>query len=160
MNSTPSPSTRPPQRKRAAVVVPASFVAVLTAFSLAGCAETADTAPTGDSPAVVAEIPGTDLHRLTLTERAVERTGIQTASTALDPKTHKLTVPYGAIIYDSAGETWVYTNPEPQVYVRQSITVERINGQVAVLKSGPRAGTTVVTTGAEELLGAEFDVGE
>jgi hypothetical protein len=154
MNSTPS------RGKRAAVVIPASFVAVLTAVSLAGCAQTPDSAPAGDSPAVVAEIPGTDLHRLTLTEQAVERTGIQTAATAQDPRTHKLTVPYGAIIYDSAGKTWVYTNPEPKVYIRRSITVERINGQVALLTDGPPAGTVVVTTGAEELLGAEFDVGE
>jgi predicted small lipoprotein YifL len=159
MNSTPSPSTRPPQRKRTAVVAPASLVAVLTAFSLAGCGQGPDAAP-ADNPAVISEVPGTDLHRLTLTEQAVERTGIQTSSTALDPKTHKLTVPYGAIIYDSSGKTWVYTNPEPRVYVRQAITVERINGQVAQLKAGPRAGTVVVTTGAEELLGTEFDTAE
>ena len=79
---------------------------------------------------------------------------------AVDPQTKKLTVPYGAILYDSSGKAWVYTNPEPRVYVRQSITVQRINGDVAVLTDGPAAGTVVVTTGAEELLGTEFDTAE
>ena len=79
---------------------------------------------------------------------------------AVDPQTQKLTVPYGAILYDSSGKAWVYTNPEPLVYVRQSITVQRINGDVAVLTDGPPAGTVVVTTGAEELLGTEFDTAE
>ena len=80
--------------------------------------------------------------------------------TAVDPQTGKLTVPYGAILYDSSGKAWVYTNPEPRVYVRQAITVQRINGDVAVLTDGPPAGTVVVTTGAEELLGTEFDTAE
>ena len=160
MNSTPSPSTPSPKRNKVAAVIPASVVAVFTALSLAGCGQAPDAAPADNPPAVISEVPGTDLHRLTLTEHAVERTGIQTAATALDPKTHKLTVPYGAVIYDSSGKTWVYTNPEPRVYVRQAITVERINGQVALLMNGPRAGTVVVTTGAEELFGTEYDTAE
>ena len=75
----------------------------------------------------------------------------------MDPKTHKLSVPYWAVLYDSAGKTWVYTNPEPRVFVRQAITVERIDGATALLSEGPAVGTVVVTTGAEELYGAEFD---
>jgi hypothetical protein len=110
-----------------------------------------------DDPAVLTEVPGTDLHRITLTAHAVERLGLKTEATATDPQTQKLTVAYFAILYDATGKTWVYTNPEPQVFVRQSITVERINGDVALLADGPPPGTVVVTTGAEELFGAEFD---
>jgi hypothetical protein len=160
MNSTPSPSTPSARRNKIAAVVLASLMAVFAAPGLAGCSQTPAPEPADNNPAVISEVPGTDLHRLTLTEHAVERTGIQTAVTALDPQTHKLTVAYGAVIYDSEGKTWVYTNPEPRVYVRQSITVERINGQVALLTDGPAAGTVVVTTGAEELFGTEFDTAE
>jgi len=149
-------STLSPRGKKAAASISGAFLSALMAATIAGCSPPAAAEGDGD-PAVVAEVPGTDLHRLTLTERAVERVGIQTAKTATDPQTKKLTVPYGAIIYDSTGKTWVYTNPEPRVYMRQPITVERINGAVAVLTGGPPAGTVVVTTGAEELFGAEFD---
>lgn len=153
MNSTPSQQ----RGNKVASFIIGAFVTALTALSIAGCSPTPAAAPADGDPAVVAEVPGTDLHRLTLTEHAVERVGIETAATATDPQTKKLTVPYGAVIYDSTGKTWVYTNPEPRVYIRQPITVERINGDVAVLTAGPPAGTVVVTTGAEELFGAEFD---
>ena len=153
-------STLSRRGNRLAVFVVAAFLTVFTALSAAGCAQAPEAAPSEGEPAAIAEVPGTDLHRLTLTEHAIERVGIATAVIAMNPQTGKLTVPYGAILYDSSGKAWVYTNPEPRVYVRQSITVQRINGEVAVLTDGPPAGTVVVTTGAEELLGTEFDTAE
>lgn len=152
MNATPSP-----REKKITALILGAVLAAFTALSAAGCAPAPEAAPADNDPVTISEVPGTDLHRLTLTENAVDRTGIQTDATAVDPATGKLTVPYAAIIYDSAGKTWVYTTPEPRVYVRRPITVERINGGVAVLTDGPAAGTAVVTTGAEELFGAEFD---
>jgi len=153
-------STLSRRGNRLAVFVVAGFLTVFTVLSAAGCAQAPEAAQSEGEPAAIAEVPGTDLHRLTLTEHAVERVGIATAVVAMDPQTGKLTVPYGAILYDSSGEAWVYANPEPRVYVRQSITVQRINGDIAVLTDGPPAGTVVVTTGAEELLGTEFDTAE
>ena len=70
--------------------------------------------------------------------------------------TSKKVVPYSAILYDLAGDTWVYTNPEPSVFVREQVDIERIDKDLAVLNSGPAAGTQVVTIGAVELYGAEF----
>ncbi|GAP60233.1 hypothetical protein AHiyo1_37130 [Arthrobacter sp. Hiyo1] len=43
------------------------------------------------------------------------------------------------------------------MYVRQSVSIERIAGEAALLKEGPPIGTVVVTLGAEELFGEEFD---
>lgn len=148
MNSIASPRGR----KLAALTISTSL-----ALGAAGCAQIPEAASANADPAVLAEVPGTDLHRITLTERAVERVDLKTEVTSVDPQTQKLSVSYWAILYDSTGKTWVYTNPEPRVYVRQAITVERINGAVALLSDGPAAGTVVVTTGAEELYGAEFD---
>ena len=68
-----------------------------------------------------------------------------------------MTVPYAAIIYDHGGDTWVYTNPEPEVFVRAAVVVDRIDGDTAHLSEGPEPGTSVVTLGAAELYGAEFD---
>lgn len=68
-------------------------------------------------------------------------------------------VPYAAVLYDLHGETWVFTSPEPLVYVRAPITVDYIEGDLAVLSEGPPAGTEVVTAGASELFGAEIGIG-
>lgn len=143
-----------PARKCAALII-----AAFLSFFAAGCAQVSEAAPVND-PAAIEAVPGTDLHRITLTEHAVQRLGLTTAQTANDSQTRKLTVPYAAILYDSAGKTWVYTNPEPLVYVRAPIIVERINADVAQLVDGPPPGTTVVTTGAAELFGAEFDTAQ
>jgi hypothetical protein len=69
------------------------------------------------------------------------------------------TVPHSAVIYDPRGDAWVYTNPEPLVFVRHRIKVDYIETDQAVLSDGPPAGTPVVTTGAAELFGAEYRVG-
>lgn len=69
-------------------------------------------------------------------------------------------IPYSAVIYDLRGETWVYTNPEPLVFVRHAIHVDYIEGDLAVLLEGPPAGTKVATVGVAELFGTEFGVGK
>ena len=71
----------------------------------------------------------------------------------------KMIVPYGAIFYDSMGNAWVYTNPEGLSYIRAAVTIERIEGDVAVLAAGPEVGTAVVSQGAALLYGTEFGVG-
>ncbi|MBB6403204.1 hypothetical protein [Arthrobacter sp. AZCC_0090] len=135
----------------------ALVVAAFLTLSLPACSQPqAEAVSAADTPATLEEVPGTDLHRITLTERAVERLGLKTGMAASGPQ-GKLTVPYGAILYDSQGKTWVYTNPELRVYVRQAVSIERIAGEAALLREGPPVGTVVVTLGAEELFGEEFD---
>lgn len=68
-------------------------------------------------------------------------------------------VPYASVIYGLHGETWVYANSQPLTFVRESITVDYIEGDMAVLSEGPAANTEVVTAGAAELLGTELGVG-
>jgi hypothetical protein len=71
----------------------------------------------------------------------------------------KKIIPYASVIYDLHGETWTYTNPEPLVYIRQPITVDYIEGDLAILLEGPPVDTEVVTVGVAELFGAESGVG-
>lgn len=73
-------------------------------------------------------------------------------------ETLRKVVPYAAVLYGVHGETWVYSNPEPLVYVRQPIVIDYIEGDVAVLSDGPQVGTAVVTVGATELFGTETGV--
>ncbi len=67
-------------------------------------------------------------------------------------------VPYAAVLYGVNGETWVYTNPEPLVFVREAIAIDYIEGDQAFLSEGPQAGTAVVTVGGAELFGTETGV--
>jgi hypothetical protein len=69
-------------------------------------------------------------------------------------------IPYAAVLYDAKGNTWVYTNPEPLTFVRQSIQMDTVVGDEAILMRGPPIGTAVVTVGGAELYGTEFGVGK
>jgi len=114
-------------------------------------------------PAHVEHIEGEEVSRVTLTEKAAERLAV-TLDVVRDQRvsrsgTARRVVPYGAVLYDVGGRTWVYTSPESLVFVRREITVDYIEGDLAVLSDGPPAGTRVVTLGATELHGAEFEIG-
>ena len=68
------------------------------------------------------------------------------------------TVPYSSVIYWIDGGAWVYTQVAPMTFVRAPIVIDEVDGNVAVLKSGPPAGTRIVSVGGEELLGTEFQI--
>jgi hypothetical protein len=68
------------------------------------------------------------------------------------------TVPYSAVIYWIDGGTWVYMRTGPLAFVRSPIEIQEIDGDVAILSSGPPAGTQVVSIGGQELLGTEFQI--
>ncbi len=69
-------------------------------------------------------------------------------------------IPYAAVLYDSKGDTWVYTSPETLVFIRHRVSIDYIEGDRAVLFAGPPVDMPVVTVGAAELYGAEFGVGK
>lgn len=118
--------------------------------------------PTEIEPVKVEHIEGTALARVTLTEDAAKRLDIQTAivrGTDVNGTERKV-IPYAAVLYDTQGDTWTYTNPEPLTFVRQRITVDRIEKDQAVLSDGPPSASMVVTMGAQELYGSEFEFEE
>jgi hypothetical protein len=112
-------------------------------------------------PAYVEPIEGSSISRIVLSEQAAERIRVATTPVADDASSgapHKV-IPYAAVIYSPNGETWAYTSPEPRVFVREAIGIDRIEGDKVILTEGPAAGTEVVTVGAAELLGAESGLG-
>ncbi|MET0228510.1 MAG: hypothetical protein ABW234_07355 [Actinomycetes bacterium] len=114
-----------------------------------------------NEPAKIEQVAGGEVSRLTLTARAAERLGIQTApvrKVTVEGQARTV-VPYGAVLYDAKGRTWVYVAREPLSYLRERITVDDIEDDRAVLTGGPAAGTAVVSVGAAELYGTEFGVG-
>lgn len=148
------------------VVVTVSFVA---ASRRAGTGEPAVSPES--RPVTVEPVPGTELYRVTLSPEAVKRLGIETATAGqgdagtsatrlagtVSRAATQMTVPYSAVLYDVRGETWVYTSPEPDAFVRYRIRVDRIDGDRVTLVEGPPAGTTIVTVGGAALLAAELD---
>jgi hypothetical protein len=133
------------------------IVLAVTGLLLAACAPAA--APEEETKPVSLEpVTGTDLNRITLTEEAAKRLDVQTAE--VHETDGKMVVPYASILYEANGNTWIYVNVAPLVYVREAIVIDSINGDEAILSKGPDSGSTVVTVGAAELYGSESEFEE
>ena len=128
-------------------------------MSLAACTQVEEFESTY-SPTTVEPIKGRDddFQRVTFTAEAARRVDLQTAT--VRPGGRHTSIPYDALIYDEEGATFTYVSPKPLVFVREPIDVLRVAGSRVVLRDGPPAGTTVVTTGAPEVYSAEFGVEE
>jgi hypothetical protein len=75
-------------------------------------------------------------------------------------KEPRLVVPYGAVVHDVLGGAGVYVAKGPTEFERVRVEVERVDGSLAVLARGPKAGTAVVVTGTAEHFGTEFGAGK
>jgi hypothetical protein len=125
---------------------------------LGACAENAaEEAPETHLAATVREIKGGNLKQVTLSAAARDRVGLTTAPITGAPGAE--VVPYGAVLYDGHGKTWVYVEPTPLSYQRKSIRIQDITGDRVTISDGPAVGTPVVTRGAAELFGAEDEIG-
>jgi hypothetical protein len=138
-------------------LVVVGIAAVVLSLS-SGSSKDAAAAPEAP-PAVVTPIKGTDLSQITLSADAIRRVGIRTAPVRARGARGEV-IPYAAVLYAADGATYTYTSPRPRVFVRRPIRVIRIDGERALLSSGPPAGTRVVTVGSQELYGSEYDVEE
>jgi hypothetical protein len=132
-------------------------VVPLTALILTACGGAVSDEYVREEPYTLEPIEGTDLARVILTESAVERIGIETVP--VEKHGSKLVVPNDAVYIDAHGGFWVYTNPEPLVFVRAPIDIVRESSTHAFLADGPPTGTEVVTVGVPELYGSETEFG-
>ncbi|MEX2308957.1 MAG: hypothetical protein WD738_15255 [Pirellulales bacterium] len=136
----------------------------VASVQLAGCQREASSY-TKVEPAHVEHVEGSEISKLTLTEKAMERLDVQTVPVAEaevgeeGSREARPVVPYSAVMYVPDGKTFVYTSPQPRTFVRHAVNVDFIEGDSAVLNEGPPTGTQVVTVGAAELFGAEVGVG-
>src|SRR5947208_8284376 len=162
-----------------------AVILIVVGLGVSACTHKSEM-PAQSKPAKTEVVQGTYLSRVTLSPKAAERLDIKTAamrdeqvkarkSSAADVaakptpaaagakervdmalSTTRRVVPTSAVLYDAKGKTWVYTNPEPLVFVRHAVSIDYIDGDRAVLLDGPASGTAVVTVGAAELLGTEY----
>lgn len=130
---------------------------LILGVALAACSS-AESVASHEEPVTVAEVAGTELSRITLTESAAERLDIQT--TEVESASLERVVPSAAVIIDPQGAYWVYTNEEPFVFVRHELRSVREEGFDVYFDFGPEVGTPVVTIGVPELYGTEFGIGK
>ncbi len=136
-----------------------SALAGILALAIAACGDqVSDKYVIEDEPYTLGAIAGSELLEVTLEPKAVERIGIQIGEVTGSDETRL--VPSGALWMDVNGRFWVYTNPQPNVFLRHEVDVLDDDGTVATLASGPVLGTSVVTVGVPELFGTEVGVGK
>jgi hypothetical protein len=149
------------QRNRLAgwMILPLALAAVVLTSACGTAAPTTASATT--KPVKVEKVDGSPISRIILTDQAAKRLDLRTEEIRdIQQGDAKRAMPYAAIVYDLKGGAWAYTATEPLTFVRQAVSVDKIQGNVAYLKDGPPAGTQVVTVGVAELYGAEFGVGK
>jgi hypothetical protein len=115
-----------------------------------------------NTAATLDPVKGTDLLRIRLSPLAAQRLGLKTdfvRGTKLVRKGAPMnSVPYGSLLYDDQGATWVYRAIQPLVFVRMRVDVDLIDGARVILSKGPAVGTRVATVGTAELYGSEFEI--
>jgi hypothetical protein len=139
----------------------AAGLAAAAGIVLAGCG--GSPSHTDPPPASLRAIPGSPVKEVLLTARAEQRLGIvtQPVRAAAGPsggRGSREVIPYSAVVYDNDGSTWTYVNTTGRTFARQPIVINAIQGADAILDRGPTIGAPVVTVGAPELLGTEYDI--
>jgi hypothetical protein len=141
----------------------AGLLLIAAGVSLSACGEGSGEAESGyesDSAeyesAELEPIKGSDVKRVKFSAEGAERVGIQTAS--IRQNGQGKVIPYAAVLYGPEGDEFAYTSPEPLIFVRQEIEIDRVDGDHVVLSAGPPVGAEVVTVGAAEVYGTEFEV--
>jgi hypothetical protein len=140
----------------------AAVGAALAALLVAACgsSHTARVAPA----ARLVTAPGGSGSEIVLSAVGAQRIGLATAparhakATAAGRFAAQVIVPASAIIYDPSGRTYAFVALGRLTFTEIPVIVNRISGNSAYLRSGPRAGARVVSTGAEELFGVQTGV--
>jgi hypothetical protein len=133
----------------------AGLALLAAGLALSGCQEVASNV-VESYPYHLEPVEGSDVSRVHLSADIAEKIDLQTAQVRAHGR--ETVVPHVALIYSPEGGAFVYTRPEPLVYVRAPIEVDRVVDDRALLSAGPPSGTVVVTVGAAELLATEFEI--
>jgi hypothetical protein len=138
------------------------LVMPILCLQLVACGPTTASPTAETKPAKVEHLDGAEPTRVTLTDEAARRIDLRVATVGHEMVggAPRVVIPYSAIVYDTSGKTWTYINPTPLTFVRHAVSVDHIDGDKAILAENLTADTTVVTVGAEELLGTESEFEE
>lgn len=127
----------------------------LLVLGMSACAEYKDPTHKVKDPLTVEDLSD-GRKKITLTQSAHDRLAITTVP--MERINKRLRVHSDAVLVDVDGAFWVYVQPEPLVFVRERVTLDRYVGVRALLTDGPAAGTPVVLEGVMELYGVEYGI--
>jgi hypothetical protein len=134
----------------------ASGLAVLAAGLMVSACSEVESNVRESYPYEVKPIKGRDVQRVRMEDKTAALLPVET--TAVGRAGKRKVVPHEALIYNPDGDSFVYTKPAAETYVRAPVKVVRVENDEAVLSDGPPADTTIVTTGAAELLATEYEI--
>jgi len=131
---------------------------IIVSLQLIACQQKPE-APANIEPSSRIEYSGPAVHRVRLTAERAEQLGIKTAPVREETVSGRMrkVIPAAAVIRDQRGNTWTFKSPDSLVFVRERISVDNFEGDLAILSDGPPVGAAVVTVGASELFSDEFD---
>ncbi|SEC09268.1 heavy metal efflux pump, CzcA family [Streptomyces sp. TLI_105] len=153
-------------RRRWAAGLSAAGLLLAGGASLSACTDSQPSAASvtehsEQPPAEIEKVPEGKIPHLTLAEDTVHRIHLTTEPLRQAPLDGagppQTLIPLKAVVYDPEGKTFAFTNPKPFVYIRTPVELGRFGEDDAVVKSGLTAGAPVVTVGAAELLGIEYE---
>jgi hypothetical protein len=149
--------TRPSagRRSRIARLLASGLVVLAAGLAVSACSEV-ESNLRESYPYKVEPLKGGDVQRVTMADETAALLPVETAAVGREGK--RTVVPHEALIYNPDGDSFVYTKPKAETYVRALVKVVRVEGGEAVLSDGPPAATTIVTTGAAELLATEYEI--
>jgi hypothetical protein len=131
---------------------------IMAGLQLSACQQKPEApAPINLAKLEKAESTGQAIQRVRLTAKRVEELGIKTVPVREEQiaGTLRKVIPAAAVVYDQHGNTWTFKSPDSLVFIRERISVDTIDGDLALLSEGPSVGTPVVTAGANKLFSDE-----
>jgi hypothetical protein len=134
---------------------------VAAAVALAGCGSSA--APEIPASSKLVPAKGNSAGKIVLTAQGAQRIGLQTATAQSVPTTPPAAtatsiIPFSSVVYAPSGQAYAFTRISPLTFTEVPLTIDHISGDSVYLLKGPRAGSQVVTVGAEELFGVQTGV--
>ncbi len=148
-------SVRVSRRPGFARLFASGLVVLAAALTVSACSEV-ESNLRETYPYKVEPIKGSDVQRVTMADETAALLPVETTTVRRAGK--RKVVPHEALIYNPDGGAFVYTKPAAETYVRAPVKVVRVDDDEAVLSEGPPAATTIVTTGAAELLATEYEI--
>jgi hypothetical protein len=131
---------------------------VAGAVALAGCGSSAE--PSIPPSGKVVPVRGNPAGKIVLTAQGAQHLGLQTSTVRGVPAlgAAKAIIPFASVVYAPSGKTYAFVRQGPLTFTEVPIAIDHISGGSVYLLKGPRAGSRVVTVGAEELFGVQTGV--
>ncbi len=159
MTRIPRTSRNPPYSDNSGTFAGSGGVLLALLAALAAGALGCGGSEPGPTPAPAARVVGAGARRVVLSAEAERRLGITTALVRrADRGNARAVIPFAALLYDAHGRAFTLVASRGRGFARRRVGVTAIDGGRVTLSRGPHPGARVVTTGANELLGAQQGV--